>query len=141
MQSYKIWLDSPALNVHAALQNLGGPIEKKAGVFTVCLVDEQGDPLKHSEYDLPVSKHLGKCYVYVAETPEGGLIHIGKISATRAFQGVEIQYQPVFTENPLATSQLGHLFCNAEWVAPNGESRRTITKLTRPQSTNAGERE
>lgn len=140
MPNYKILLDSPTVNVHAAMQNLGDAIQEKAGVFTVRLLDEQLAPLEQHEHKLPVSKQLGECYVYVSATPAGGLISLGEISARRPFQGLEIQYEGIFTDRPLGGSQLGLLFCTTELKEPGARSRAT-TKLARPQFAKKGDKE
>lgn len=134
MVKYTIWLDEPTDIVHAAVKNLGGAVRDKDGVFAVRLVDEDNKPLKQKECNLPVSKQLGESYFYVSATPEGGLIKIGPISASRQFQGIQIRYDAAFTERPLSTSQFGSLFYTASAGSQTSGKKCTITKITQPDA-------
>jgi hypothetical protein len=134
MPEYKIWLDSPTLSFHAAVQNLGGAIHNKTGVFTVRLLDEHLTPLVPDDCNLSVSKQLGECFVYVSATPRGGLISIGTISASKPFQGAEIRYEGVYTDQPLTTAQLGPIFVSTQVKEQQGGEFRTVTRLARPRT-------
>lgn len=138
MPEYKIWLDSPTLSLNAAVQNLGGDIHAKTGVFTIRLLDEYLTPLTSDDCNLAVSKHLGECFVYVSATPRGGLISMGNITAAKPFQGAEIRYEGVFTDRPLPASQLGPLFFSTQVEEHQGLERRTVTRLARPRTSTKG---
>lgn len=131
MVKYTIWLDEPTEIVHAAVKNRGPAVRDKDGVFTVRLVDEDNIPLRQGECKLAVSKHFNECYVYVSATPEGGLIKMGPISASRPFQGIQIQYEAVFTDRPLAPSQFGSLFYTVSAGSQQRKEKYTVTKMTR----------
>ncbi|MDQ0865812.1 hypothetical protein [Arthrobacter globiformis] len=134
MPEYKIWLDAPTLSIHAAIQNLGHAIREKDGVFAIRLLDEHLTPLSQDECKLPVSKHLDENFVYVPETPAGSLISMGIISATKPFQGAEIRYEGLFTDQPLTASQLGPIFFSALVAEQKGRVNRTVTRLVRAYS-------
>lgn len=130
MVKYTIWLDEPTDIIHAAVKNLGAAVRDKDGIFMVRLVDEDNKPLNQRECNLAVSKHFDECYVYVAATPEAGLIKMGPISASRPFQGIQIRYEAVFTDRPLEPSQLGSLFYTVSAGSHSSEEKYTITKMT-----------
>lgn len=129
MVKYTIWLDEPTKIVHAAVKNLGGAVQDKDGLFTIRLVDKNGEPLKQKECNLPVSNRLGESYVYVSATAEGGLMKMGAISASRQFQGIQIGYQAAFTDRPLEPSQFGSLFYTVAARRQPHERNYTITKI------------
>lgn len=130
MAIYKIWLDEPTDIVHAAVKNLGGAVRDKDGLFTVRLVDKDNEPLKKKECNLPVSERLGESYVYVSATPEGGLIKMGPIAASRRFQGIEIRYEAAFTDRPLDSCQFGPLFYTSSAGSQSSEKKYTVTKIS-----------
>lgn len=135
MVIYTIWLDEPTDTFHAAVKNLGEAVRDKDGLFTVRLLDKERKPLYQSECSLPVSKKLGESYVYVSATPGGGLIKMGPVSASRHFQGIQVRYEPAFTDRPLSSSQLGSLFYTVTPGANLDSEEYTITKIAQPDAT------
>lgn len=131
MATYTIWLDEPTDILHAAVKNFGGAVRDKDGLFTVRLVDKDNEPLEKRECKLPISERLGESYIYVSATPEGGLIKLVPIAASRRFQGIQIRYEAAFTDRPLASSQFGPLFYTISSGSQSSEKKYTVTQISR----------
>lgn len=130
---YRVSLATPTHAVHVAVRNRGGAVADRDGVFTFRLWDAEGVLLSNALCELPVSPRLGRCYRYAPAAEAGSLIPLGRISASRPFVELEVEYVGIFTDTPLSASQLGPMLYVSEAAATS--SNRAVTGLVRPTAT------